>query len=159
MLEDYPCSTVQNFQNCMNNFFKKKTIEGISISIFLFKKTSERISSWQENNCNGAGRLETYNFIKKIAAQMFSCKFCKMFNDTIFQNIWERLLWKFSKKYCLIKLQPTSLNSVCPVTILNLSFALTFSFDINLQIFLSTLLLNLANTNFSLPLRISKSLS
>ena len=78
--------------------------------------------------------------------------------QVIFQNIWERLLWKFSKKYCFIKLQPTSLNAVCPVTMLNLSFALKSLFDINLQIFLSTLPQNLANTNFLLPLRISKSL-
>ena len=43
----------------------------------------------------------------------------KKYIQVTFQNISERLLWKFSKQYCLIKLQPTSLNPVCPVTMLN----------------------------------------
>ena len=116
------------------------------------------------NNCN-----QFHFYLSHIVIWIKYCFWFKLFLrksmhvrkyiQVIFQNIWERLLWKFSKKYCLIKLQPTSLNFVCPVTMLNLSFVLTFLFDINLQIFLSTLLQNLANTNFSLPFRISKSLS
>ena len=51
---------------------------------------------------------------------MFFCEFCEMFNKTIFQNICERLLWKFSKEYYLIKLQATSLNSVCPCNYIEL---------------------------------------
>ena len=132
-------SFLYNFYYGRNSYYRK--FRGIHPGMFFKSGVLDNIVKftgkllWRSLSFNKLADWKPTTLSKKTAAQMFFCEFCKMLKNTILLNIWERLLWKFFKKYCLIKLQCTSLNSVCPVTILNFSFALTFLFGINLQIF------------------------